>query len=168
MCVCVYYLNYFSIAVIKLWPRWLTTESIYLGLTASESGCHGREHDSRQQDMWNSSWEFTAWTQKEQTGNFSSLLKPQSPSTVTGLVQHLLVLPKQFSQLGTKFSNIWASGPILIQATTSSLCILLQSCYKMIATQCAQVSESRFSRTRGQPFTDSESSSERGSAWAQL
>jgi hypothetical protein len=32
---------------------------------------------------------------------------------------HLLILPKQFYQLGIKDSNIWAYGAILIQTTTT-------------------------------------------------
>ena len=47
-------------------------------------------------------------------------LKPQSMAPVTHLFQwgHPLILPKQFHQLETKISNIWALGAIFILTTT--------------------------------------------------
>jgi hypothetical protein len=50
------------------------------------------------------------------------LLRPQSLPTVIYHLQHFLILPKQFHELGTTQSRVWAYEVILIQSITLPLC----------------------------------------------
>jgi hypothetical protein len=80
----------------------------------------------RQAWQWSSNWLKTyMWdnnpnVERKPTGTLwaSETSKPTLLGTSPPTRPHVLILPKQFHPLGTKYLSIWAYGAILIQTTS--------------------------------------------------